>query len=133
MRVVLDTNVLVAGVLSPHGPPGRLLDLVLGQEVTVLVDDRILREYGEVLRRPRFGLRRADVELLMEYLTLAAEPVVGRPLDVTLVDEDDLPFLEVAAAGQADALVTGNAKHFVPSRGRHEVHVLTPREAMTLL
>lgn len=52
MRIVLDTNVLVSGLLNPHGSPGRLLDHFLAGDITLLVDDRILAEYGEVLRRP---------------------------------------------------------------------------------
>jgi uncharacterized protein len=52
------------------------------------------------------------------------------PLDVTLPDADDLPFLELAVAGRADALVTGNARHFHPSAGSHEIPILAPRNAL---
>ena len=129
MRVVLDTNVLVSGVLSPHGPPGRLVDLVLAGDLGLVVDDRVLSEYAEVLRRPRFGLPEREVEVLMRHLRDVGEGVTARPLAVTLPDEDDLPFLEVAAAGAA-TLVTGNARHFRPVRGRHAVRVLSPRQAL---
>jgi hypothetical protein len=44
-----------------------------------------------------------------------------------------LPFLEVAAAGSADALVTGNLKHFKPARGRHGVSILPPAELLRLI
>lgn len=48
------------------------------------------------------------------------------PLAVTLPDEDDLPFLEVAAAGGARALLTGDATDDEPRRGSHDVTVLAP-------
>lgn len=132
MRFVLDTDVLVSGALSPHGPPGRLVDLVLAGDLLLVVDDRLLSEYAEVLRRPRLALPAREVEALVRHLREVSEPVTARPLSVTLPDADDLPFLEVAAAGAA-TLVTGNPRHFRPVRGRHDVRVLSPRQALDSL
>ena len=55
MRVVVDTNVIVSGILNPHGPPGRVVDALLSGNNSALHDDRILSEYREVLLRPTFG------------------------------------------------------------------------------
>ncbi|MBE0618826.1 MAG: putative toxin-antitoxin system toxin component, PIN family, partial [Proteobacteria bacterium] len=55
MIIVLDTNVLVAGLLSPFGPPGQIARMVSSEDLHLCVDARILSEYAEVLRRPRFG------------------------------------------------------------------------------
>ena len=127
-RVVVDTNVLVSGVLNPHGPPGRIVDAILAGALTVLHDDRILHEYRAVLSRPVFGFRPPDVEVLLAWIELAGESVAAPSLTVVLPDPTDLPFLEVAVAGRADALVTGNLKHFKPTRGRHDVAVTTPSD-----
>lgn len=129
---MLDTNVLESGVLSPHGPPGRLVDLALAGDLVLVVDDRVLSEYAAVLRRPRFELPSREVDALVRYLRDVAVPVVGRPLEVTLTDPGGLPFLEVAAAGLA-ALVTGDPRHFRPVRGQHAVRVLSPRQALDAL
>ena len=126
MRVVIDTNVLVSGVLNPHGPPGRIVDAALAEAVDVLYDDRIISEYRAVLRRPVFGFLRADVDALVDFIELAGEPIYAEGLAVALPDASDLPFLEVAAGGRADALITGNVKHVKPQRGRHGVDVCTP-------
>lgn len=128
MRVVVDTNVLVSGAINPYGPPGRILDAILAKAIIVLYDDRILAEYREVLLRPVFGFEAADVDALLGFLELAGEPIVAEPLPVSLPDATDLPFLEVAAAGHADALITGNARHFHPRRGRHKVDIATPAD-----
>ena len=56
MRIVLDTKVLVAGLLNPVGACGRVLELVLDGAVVCSADERILREYEEVLRRARLAL-----------------------------------------------------------------------------
>jgi putative PIN family toxin of toxin-antitoxin system len=136
VRIVLDTNVVVSGVIDPHGPAGRCLDLVLAGELTLLHDDRILAEYREILLRPRFAFRRADVGALVGFFVGEGEPVHAPPLDCALPDPDDLPFLEVAAAGAADALVTGNLRHFPEAAVRPAVadlRILSPRAVVDRL
>ena len=128
MRVVIDTNVMVSGVLNPHGPPGRIVNALLSETVTALHDDRILSEYREVLLRPTFRFPLADVEVLLDFVESAGEHVSAQPLSLVLPDPNDLPFLEVATSGRAEALITGNIKHFRPRRGQHRVLVTTPAE-----
>lgn len=132
-RVVLDTNVVISALLSPYRAAARALDLVLAGELTALLDDRIATEYREVAHRPRFGFVAADVDHVLDALAAIADHVVARPLGVELPDPDDLSFLEMAVAGRADALVTGNARHFVPIRGRHPVRIVSPRELLDAL
>ena len=48
MKVVLDTNVLVSGLLNPYGPPGRIVQLAAAGELQLCLDARILAEYREV-------------------------------------------------------------------------------------
>ncbi|PYQ32664.1 MAG: putative toxin-antitoxin system toxin component, PIN family, partial [Acidobacteria bacterium] len=77
MRIVLDTNVIVSGLLNPEGNPGRIVDLVLAGEVTLLVDDRILGEYRTVLRRRKFGFDPADISDFLDLLEAESERVVA--------------------------------------------------------
>ncbi|HWG49274.1 MAG TPA: putative toxin-antitoxin system toxin component, PIN family [Candidatus Acidoferrales bacterium] len=132
MRVVIDTNVLVSGIINPHGPPGRVIDFVVSLILTPLYDDRILSEYRDVLLRPVFGFRRNDVYALLDFVEFAGEHITAGPVSVVLSDPSDLPFVEVAIAGSADALVTGNTKHFTPAR-RHGVSLLTPAALLNLM
>lgn len=133
MRVVLDTNVLISGLLSPHGTTGRVVDVVLAGQLVLLTDDRIFAEYAEVVGRARFGFRAEDVTDVLNYLRTTAERVSALPLGVDLPDLADLPFLEVAVAGGADVLVTGNTRDDEPTGGRHEVRVMTPAQFLTKL
>lgn len=127
MRIVLDTNVLVSGLLNPHGAPGRILDLLIAGELTLAYDDRVMSEYAEVLKRPRFGFPGARVQAVLDFLQLAGDHVSASPLQVGEVpDVDDLAFGEVAAAAEAEALVTGNPEHFRYLEGS-AVRVLSPR------
>ncbi|HVT17673.1 MAG TPA: putative toxin-antitoxin system toxin component, PIN family [Thermoanaerobaculia bacterium] len=127
MRIVLDTNVLVSGLLSPHGPPGRIVDLLLGGKLTLVFDDRLLAEYRAVLKRPRFGFDSEEVDAVLDYLESEGELIVTAPLGAELPDPGDLPFLEVAAQGEVDALVTGNLKHY-PASQRGSVRVDRPAD-----
>jgi putative PIN family toxin of toxin-antitoxin system len=130
VRIVLDTNVLVSAFLSAHGPPARLLTLVLAGEAKLLFDERILAEYSEVLARPRFALDPGDVAEVLALLEADGERVLCEPVDATLPDPDDRPFVEAALSGRADALVTGNARHFPVGLG---LVVLSPRVALERL
>jgi putative PIN family toxin of toxin-antitoxin system len=133
MRVVVDTNVLVSGVINPHGTPGRVVDSIVSQAFAVLFDDRILSEYRDVLLRPMFAFQPADVIALLEFIGFSGEHITAGPTDLVLPDPTDLPFLEVAIAGSADTLVTGNLRHFKPVRGRHAVSILSPAEFLRLI
>jgi putative PIN family toxin of toxin-antitoxin system len=124
LKIVLDTNVLVSAFLSAEGAPAQVVALVLAGEVDLLYDARIVAEYEEVLARPRFKLDPDDVAEVLRQLVAGGERVDAQPAEPQLPDPDDQPFLEVAVAGRADAIVTGNPRHF--PRGL-PVAVLSPR------
>jgi len=126
MRIVLDTNVLVSGLLSPFGTCAELVRMLTSGTLVLCVDARILLEYDEVLRRSKFDIAPARVDILMEHIENTAEVHAADPLDIALPDEADSPFLEVALASAASYLVTGNLKHF-PKRHRAGVAVVSPK------
>ena len=130
MRIVLDTNVLVSGLLSPFGPPGEIVRMVSSGELALCLEARILSEYGDVLRRPKFAFREDGVAALLHFVEYRGRPVASSPLPEHLPDPSNEPFLEVALAGGADCLVTGNLAHFPPQL-RQEVAVLSPGEFMS--
>ncbi len=125
---VVDTNVLVSGLLSPFGPPGRLVDVLQAGGLRLAVDDRIEAEYREVLARPRFGIERVRQDAFLAILQFQ-EHVAALPwTHGSPPDEDDVMFLEVALQTAARTLVTGNVRHF-PPRCRGSVTVWSPRAA----
>lgn len=133
MRIVLDTNVLVSAMLTGGGAPDEVVQLVLQGGLTLLVDSRVFAEYDEVTARSRFGIDPRKRRAVLDALESIAEPVSAPPLRLTLPNPDDRVFAEVAVAGGADAIVTGNTRHFTPVRGALSVAVRTPRELMDSL
>lgn len=132
IRAVFDTNVVVAGFLSSAGPPGRIVDWLRNGSALAVVDDRILAEYAEVLVRPRFGFRPADVEeVLAAIRSWATWAEVGPRDGVELPDPDDAPFAECALI-EAVPLVTGNLRHF-PKSACRGLRVMSPADFVRLV
>jgi uncharacterized protein len=131
MLAVLDTNVVVSGLLNGSGFPGKIIDRVMDGQILVAYDDRILGEYEDVLHRPELHIRPALAGAVIAYIELAGLLVEARPLDASeFVDKDDLPFGEVFITSESAALVTGNLRHFAPmiQAGRA---VMSPAEFVT--
>lgn len=131
MRCVLDTNVLVSGLITASGPCGQIVELMIDASLQPCVDSRILDEYEAVLHRPKLHIPSGDADEILELIRYNAQPVAPRPLRVELPDPDDIPFLEVAFHAGAP-LVTGNMRHF-PARQSKGVHIVTPREFLNIV
>lgn len=127
MKVVVDTNVLVAGLLSPFAPPGEIVRMIASGALCLCVDARILTEYEEVLHRKKFQFDAEQIQTLLEQIKMEGLSVAGNPLPARLPDPADEPFLEAALAGEANCLITGNSKHF-PLAKRQSMTVLLPAE-----
>ncbi|MCW5740614.1 MAG: PIN domain-containing protein [Alphaproteobacteria bacterium] len=112
-------------MLSPQGPPGLILELVIDRGLDVAHTPRIVAEYRGVLARPRLALDPADVERVVNILETAGTPAIAPPWPLALPDPADGEFLACAAAARA-ILITGNLRHF-PAASRREVEVMSPR------
>jgi len=127
MRIVLDTNVLVSGLLHAEGNPGQVLALALAGAIKVCHDPLILAEYAEVLARPRIQFNPERVREVLAKLEQDGASVSASDQPLGLLDADDEPFLAVALAGLADYLVTGNMADY-PADKRHGCAVVSPAE-----
>ncbi len=133
MRPVLDTNVLVSGLLSAGNPPGRIVDLLRAGKIQLQVDERIVAEYGGVLSRPKFRKKNSPFErdLVMDFIKADSEWHVCTTEVEGLPDPSEACFLEVAREAGVP-LVTGNEGHY-PQGLRGGVEVLSPREFLEKL
>jgi putative PIN family toxin of toxin-antitoxin system len=127
MKIVLDTNVLVSGLLTPFGPSAKVVRMLFHGELELYLDARILSEYREVLQRPKFNFSHDNVNVIIDFIEQHSQFISSLPLINNLPDTEDEPFLEVAAAGNAKALVTGNKKHF-PYSASGGINIFSPSE-----
>jgi putative PIN family toxin of toxin-antitoxin system len=133
MRVVIDTNVLLASLRSKSGASNAIAQLIDQRRVTPIISVPLMFEYEEVFHRPDSlpHLSPQEIDTFLDYfVSLAVEQRIfflWRPL---LTDSDDDMLLELAVAAQADYLVTHNVRDFLPARARFGVRIVTPGEFM---
>lgn len=132
MKIVLDTNVIVSAFLSPHSKPAKILRLVIQNEIKIIVNEAILSEYHEVLTRPVFKLNTNNVLTILKLLRAKGLKAPALAKSIQLPDSSDEPFVEAAIACHADALVTGNLKHF-PKEKCHGLNILLPAEFLKVV
>jgi putative PIN family toxin of toxin-antitoxin system len=128
--VVLDTNVLVAGLRSRRGASHRVLGLVAEGRIAICLAVPLVLEYEAVLKREAelLGMSEPAVDAVVDYLcsvaTLTEVHYRWRPI---LRDPGDDHLLELAVAAGGAAIVTFNRRDFAGSE-RFGVRVLTPQE-----
>ena len=127
MKIVLDTNVFVSGLLTPFGSSGEIVRMVFSGELLLHIDARILSEYQDVLQRPKFNFNKDHIGILFDFIKQYGQFISSSPLKNRLPDPDDEPFLEVAIAGRVRSLVTGNTAHY-PSPLREGIDIFSPSE-----
>lgn len=125
MRVVLDTNVLVAAIAT-HGLCQALVTLVFRDHVVIL-SEHIL---GEVAKHYRGTFKATKRQADAAVAVLRANGEIVEPVTVplgTVRDKDDLPVLGTAVAGSAAVLVTGDQELLLLALFRGVV-ILSPRD-----
>jgi putative PIN family toxin of toxin-antitoxin system len=127
MIIVLDTNVVVSGILKPYSKTAAILRLVADGAIQLAYDLRILSEYRDVLSRPKFNFAKENIEAFLDQVEQEGVLVSVKPLKNHLPDPDDEPFLEVALSGGVKAIVTGNKRHF-PRKDYQGVKIFSPVE-----
>ena len=138
IRLVLDTNILVAGLRSPAGASAALIDHALSGSFALVLSVPLALEYEAVCQDPDqrivSGLSKTEVEAIVTALCAVAEPVASRFLwRPQLHDPADEMVLDTAINGAADALVTFNRKDFGPAPARFGIALLSPQEALRRL
>ncbi len=132
IRAVLDTNVLVSALISPFGNEARALDAVLKGRITPCLSTGVLREYAEVLARPKFSFSSEQIDGLLGLLQ--AKGVLFEPLPAPGASPDpgDDDLIACALEANADFLVTGNKRHF-PAEAYGQARVVSAKELLEAL
>jgi predicted nucleic acid-binding protein len=98
-------------MLSPHGAPSRILNLVINGNIIVVLDARIFAEYSAVLKREKFSFPSDAINEIIVFLQREGMFISPLPLTCTIPDPSDLPFIEVSCHAKVP-IVTGNIRHF---------------------
>ena len=122
MKVVVDTNVLVSGLLF-GGVPGEMLTAWTSGAFVLVVSPSILSEYRRVGRELARGRPTLDVALIAVHATVVEAAQLDAPVSA---DPDDEQFLAAAQTGDAAWIVSGD-KHLLADSGWSGITVLEPR------
>lgn len=138
MRVVLDTNTLVSGVISADGPPRRLLDGTRAQVFELCSSATLLAELLDVLTREKFAARLIKAGLtpqgiVMELRRMAYVVAPTQVPRVIAADADDDHVLACAVSAQAELIVSGD-KHLHSLNGQYQgIRIVRPAEAIGII
>jgi uncharacterized protein len=108
IRAVIDTNVLVSGLLSPAGNEALIL---LGL-LKPCFSKEIIEEYAALLARPKFAFPPDEIAAVLSMFRSRGELLAPETSAVASSDPGDTKFLLCAEAARADYIVTGNKRHF---------------------
>lgn len=134
-RLVIDSNVWIAALISPAGTARQLIDAVLDHEIDILMSEATFAELVSRPDRPKFDRYREPAAwnlFLSELVELALwHEDAGTATGISR-DADDDKFLALAVTGQADAIITGDAD-LLELESHEGIPVLTPAQFLTHL
>ena len=137
LRLVIDANVFVAAVLSPRGPPGRLLRLLAETPppYRLFLSQEMIAEISEVLDRPKIRRRLPSGFDAQQWLVemAALSDVIDVPDSPRVCDDpDDDKNLGTALHGMAEYLVTGD-DDLLRLRTHEGISIITPAQCLQVL
>ncbi|MDY7032213.1 MAG: putative toxin-antitoxin system toxin component, PIN family [Thermodesulfobacteriota bacterium] len=124
-RVVIDTNVIVSGLLF-GGAPGELVVLWKTGSIQPLISEEIIDEYMKVLAYPKFKLTEEEIDFLIyhEILPYFDVTTVNDGQVIIKDDPSDDKFIRCAEEGRADIIVSGD-KHLLNLKSYGTLRILT--------
>jgi len=131
MRVVLDSNVLVSGLIRPDSPCGQILRWVQETRIELAASPAMVAEFRRATRYPRVRkyilLTDSELEARLTVFEVLADLVGEVPVVAPrLRDPDDLKVLATAVSGRAEFIVTGDLD--LLALGQHDgIGIVTPR------
>ena len=124
-KVVLDTNVLISGILF-GGNPRQIFELVIQGKIDAYISTAIFTEFKEVLLRPKFGLTHEKCFLIakeIEDIFCFVFPQIT--VDLIRDDPDDNIILECALAAAVKYIITGDP-HLLNLETFEKIKIISP-------
>lgn len=126
-RIVIDTNVIISALLSSNGSAARFMGDVFDEKFEVIITESILKEYEDVMKRPKFKI---DEDIIQFVLGWMHENALFVEVDEEDYPKDEMPDSEdavfyVAARCTGALLVTKNIKHYPVTEWRTMIWELT--------
>jgi len=114
MYAVIDTNVFVSAYITQYDDAAtrKVYEYIVTGKIIPVYNDEIIKEYDEVLSRPKFHLEKSDVDDLVLLILTKGISATRMLYDGEMIDPKDRVFYEISLSVEGSFLVTGNLKHF---------------------
>lgn len=137
MRTVIDTNVLISGLISKAGFPAEVVDAWVARKFQPVVSEKVIEEYSAVLTRDKFSslgiveerLNLLNMLLSFEHVVLASSQ---EKINVIQDDPQNNIFLECAMAGGCELVVSGD-RHLLQLKSYKNIKITTAVDFMLAL
>lgn len=126
MRVVLDSNVFISGLMLPQSTPGKILSAWNNRQFDLVLSEPMLNEISRVLSYPKISRRTGwSDDKVFRYISLLRfeADIVSVEGIVAVVpgDPNDVPILATLLASKADCLVSGD-EHLLCLAGEYPIY-----------
>jgi putative PIN family toxin of toxin-antitoxin system len=130
-KVVLDTNVLVSGIIA-SGYSASIVDAARREEIQLVTSPHLIEEFSEVMARRHIARKypkaAEEAESLLDFIRAFAKLTVGIPEEQGIsADRDDDYVLACALEEKVDCIVSGDP-HLLSLKSYKGIPILTPRE-----
>jgi len=137
MRIVLDTNVLISAFLSRAGTPFQIIELTRTSDLVPIMSWAVFQELERVIHYPHLRAHANYSDNQVERFLRGIEQVsfwipVNQTLATVTADESDNRFIELAVAGKARYIITGDKRHLLPLRRFQGIEIVSPTEFLAL-
>ena len=131
---MVDTNIIVSGIISPNGVPSQILRALRARKAILLVSDPIVQEYLEVLEYPHIKKYKQINEESLRDLTCFFIFQTERVELLTEIrkspDPDDNVFLSTAVNGKADFLITEDKNDLLSLKEIDGIPIVSARNSL---
>ena len=131
MKVVLDSNIFISGIIF-GGNPRKIIELVIEGKIQLFISPDILREIKEVLERDKFGFDAAITQQVVHEIELIShlvKPAITH--SVVERDHDDNIIIDCAVEAGVDYVVTGDTD-LLSMEGYGEIRIANPADFLEL-
>lgn len=128
MKAVLDTNVIISGLLNSEGSPARVVNQWINGSIKVTTSPALIEEVLDVITRPKFkplGSLDERCELIKKLFEQAEIVNPSEKLRIIVDDEADNRVLECAVACDTDYVVSGDS-HLLNLKNYRGIQILSP-------
>lgn len=129
IKAVIDTNVLVSGIISPRAAPAKIIDLWQRRKFVLVTSKEILKELQRVLSYPKIAkkyyLNKEKIDEYLKGFSVFSE-LCSPTKKISLIEDDpgDDKFIEAAIAARADFIVSGD-RHLLALGEYKGIKILT--------